>query len=144
MICALVGCMSVYVNCPTCGQAYVLTEEEAARYAGQSIECSQCNESFPVVDPSAKKKSPPPVPPIEHPRVEMTAGACAPTAPGPPPLPGTSAMSPIAPVWPHGRQAAPSFAAARPYVGAMPAPMTSAKEHARCAVPTTSAPSARA
>jgi predicted Zn finger-like uncharacterized protein/prepilin-type processing-associated H-X9-DG protein len=38
--------MTKHVQCPHCGQAYALTEEQVPRYAGQDISCTQCGESF--------------------------------------------------------------------------------------------------
>src|SRR2546423_1542641 len=80
--------MSVHVSCPSCGQAYALTEEEAPRFAGRSIECPQCNVSFAVpgsVAPAPRRKAPVAAATqqrIQRPHVEVTAGAYSPMLAG--------------------------------------------------------------
>jgi predicted Zn finger-like uncharacterized protein len=106
------GCMgSRRIQCPSCGQAYVLTDDEAARFAGQTIECSQCGHEIALApSPNARDASigliapstspgqgaaPPriaPAQPAPFNPPELTAGAypapaIAPTAYAVPPMP---------------------------------------------------------
>ncbi len=43
------------IQCPSCGQAYVLTDDEAARFAGQTIECSQCGHEIALAPPAGSR-----------------------------------------------------------------------------------------
>ena len=101
--------MTKHVQCPHCGQAYALTEEQVPRYAGQEIACTQCGESFLVsqdiamtgglaTEPSAFQTRPEATaaafPPPYAPKMELGYGgpAGAPAAmPAPTPAPAYAA-----------------------------------------------------
>src|SRR5690349_15023949 len=40
--------MSQQIRCPHCGQTYELTPEQVPQYAGQTISCTSCKQSFTV------------------------------------------------------------------------------------------------
>src|SRR5437762_4023753 len=67
--------MTKHVQCPHCGQAYALTEEQLPRYAGQDITCSECNESFLVSEDLAVTGGLETKPSTFETRPEATAGA---------------------------------------------------------------------
>ena len=57
--------MSQQIQCPHCGQAYALTDEQAPQYAGQTITCTRCQKPFTVAltGPAAAPSAPPPMRP---------------------------------------------------------------------------------
>ena len=81
--------MSQQIQCPHCGQAYALTDEQVPQYAGQTITCTRCQKPFTVSMPSAAQQ-----PVMLQPQETMTsqpsqqspqqAQAPTPTSPFPP------------------------------------------------------------
>src|SRR5438093_10499899 len=72
--------MTKHVQCPHCGQAYALTEEQVARFAGQDITCTQCGESFLVSHDLAMTGGLATEPSAFETRPEATAAAFPPAA----------------------------------------------------------------
>src|SRR5205823_2518843 len=67
--------MTKHVQCPHCGQAYALTEEQVPRFAGQDITCTQCGESFLVSHDLGMTGGLATAPSTFETRPEATAGA---------------------------------------------------------------------
>ncbi len=67
--------MAQQIQCPNCGQAYELSDEQVPQYAGQTITCTKCQKQFTVPREIAGAAGAPPPPP------PMTAPAPAPAAP---------------------------------------------------------------
>src|SRR6266550_17510 len=89
--------MTKHVQCPHCGQAYALTEEQVTRFAGQDITCTQCGESFLVSHDLAMTgglaTAPPPyVPPPFAPRMAYGYGGAAVAASTPSVVPPNEAF----------------------------------------------------
>jgi len=74
--------MTKHVQCPHCGQAYALTLDQVARLGGQTITCSQCNESFLVSKDDSITGGLATQPSTFETRPEATAGAIASVIPG--------------------------------------------------------------
>src|SRR5438093_3149903 len=75
--------MTKHVQCPHCGQAYALTEEQVSRFAGQDITCTQCGDSFLVSHDLALTGGLATAPSTFETRPEATAGAFPAAAPVP-------------------------------------------------------------
>jgi len=73
--------MTKHVQCPHCGQAYALTEEQVATYSGNDITCTQCGDSFLVSQDLAMTGGLATEPTTYETRPEATAAAF----PSPPP-----------------------------------------------------------
>src|SRR5687767_13944009 len=69
--------MGVQIQCPHCGQAYALSDEQAPQYAGQSITCTQCARAFTVPDIAAPA---PPSAPAPAPAPTRASAAPSPAA----------------------------------------------------------------
>ncbi len=48
--------MSRQIQCPHCGQSYALTDEQAPKYAGQTITCTRCQQPIVVPADAAARK----------------------------------------------------------------------------------------
>src|SRR6188472_3025044 len=75
--------MTKHVQCPHCGQAYALTEEQVVNYAGKDITCAQCGESFLVSQDLAVTGGLATEPTAFQTRPEATAAAFPPAAASP-------------------------------------------------------------